>query len=279
MQNTRIPMIISIGQNVVNILASLGLVYGLGLKIEGVALGTVIAQWTGFALALLLLRRYYGAFLHRHSTAWRRVLSQLGRFFRLNLDIFLRTVCLVAVNLYFTSAGAAQGAAILAANTLLMQLFTLFSYVMDGFAYAGEALCGRYYGACNSAALRQTVVRLFGWGLFVMLLFTLLYLVGGTPFLRLLTSDAQVVATAADYLPWAVLIPAAGMAAFVWDGVFIGLTATRGMLLSCAIASAVFFGLFLLLSPSMGNHALWIALLVYLALRGVVQTIYFGIRL
>lgn len=279
MQNIRLPMLVAVVQNVVNIAASLLLVVGLGMQVEGVALGTVIAQWTGFALALLLLRRYYGAFLHRHSTAWRRVLSQLGRFFRLNLDIFLRTVCLVAVNLYFTSAGAAQGAAILAANTLLMQLFTLFSYVMDGFAYAGEALCGRYYGACNSAALRQTVVRLFGWGLFVMLLFTLLYLVGGTPFLRLLTSDAQVVATAADYLPWAVLIPAAGMAAFVWDGVFIGLTATRGMLLSCAIASAVFFVLFLLLSPSMGNHALWIALLVYLALRGVVQTIYFGIRL
>ena len=279
MQNIRLPMLVAVVQNVVNIATSLLLVVGLGMQVEGVALGTVIAQWTGFALALLLLRRYYGAFLHRHSTAWRRVLSQLGRFFRLNLDIFLRTVCLVAVNLYFTSAGAAQGAAILAANTLLMQLFTLFSYVMDGFAYAGEALCGRYYGACNSAALRQTVVRLFGWGLFVMLLFTLLYLVGGTPFLRLLTSDAQVVATAADYLPWAVLIPAAGMAAFVWDGVFIGLTATRGMLVSCAIASAVFFVLFLLLSPSMGNHALWIALLVYLALRGVVQTIYFGIRL
>ena len=116
-----------------------------------------------------------------------------------------------------------------------------------------------------------------GWGAFVMLLFTLLYLVGGTPFLRLLTSDAQVVATATGYLPWAVLIPVAGMAAFVWDGVFIGLTATRGMLVSCAIASAVFFAVFLLLSPAMGNHALWLALLVYLALRGVVQTIYYSV--
>ena len=277
MQNIRLPMLVAVVQNVVNIAASLLLVVGLGMQVEGVALGTVIAQWTGFALALLLLRRYYGAFLRRHHAVWRRALSQLGRFFRLNLDIFLRKVCLVAVNLYFTSAGAAQGAAILAANALLMQLFTLFSYVMDGFAYAGEALCGRYYGARNAVALRQTVVRLFGWGAFVMLLFTLLYLVGGTPFLRLLTSDAQVVATATGYLPWAVLIPVAGMAAFVWDGVFIGLTATRGMLVSCAIASAVFFAVFLLLSPAMGNHALWLALLVYLALRGVVQTIYYSV--
>lgn len=275
MQNTRLPMMVAVVQNVVNIGLSLFLVVGLGMQVEGVALGTVIAQWTSFVLALLLLRCYYGTFLRRHRTAWHRVLEQLGHFFRLNLDIFLRTVCLVAVNLYFTSAGAAQGAAILAANTLLMQFFMLFSYVMDGFAYAGEALCGRYYGARNVVALHRTVVRLFGWGVLVMLLFTVLYGVGGTSFLQLLTSDVQVVTTAADYLPWAVFIPVAGMAAFVWDGVFIGLTATRGMLISCAVAAAVFFLLFFLLRPSMANHALWVALLSYLSLRGVVQTILF----
>jgi len=273
MQNIRMPMIVAVVQNIVNICTSLLLVIGLGMQVEGVALGTVIAQWTGFVFALMLLHRYYGTFLRRYPTLWSRIVSRLGHFFRLNLDIFLRTLCLVVVNLYFTSAGAAQGAAILAANTLLLQLFTLFSYIMDGFAYAGEALCGRHYGARNMVTLRQTVVHLFAWGVFVMVLFTLLYLVGGISFLRLLTSDVDVINTAADYLPWAILIPVTGMAAFVWDGVYVGLTATRGMLISCGVAALAFFLIYFSLRSGLENHALWIALLTYLALRGLVQTI------
>jgi MATE family multidrug resistance protein len=153
-----------------------------------------------------------------------------------------------------------------------MQLFTLFSYFMDGFAYAAEAMTGRYYGAQDDKALSNTIGSLFRWGWLMVALFTLIYWVGGTPFLRLLTTDATVIQAASDYLPWAVLIPLCSMAAFVWDGVFIGTTYTRGMLISCAVAAAVFFSLWFLLSPSMGNHALWVALLSYLALRGIIQT-------
>jgi len=271
MQNTRLPMVVAVVQNVVNIGASLVLVLGLKMKVEGVALGTVIAQWCGFALALGLTMRYYGRFLHRRSMPLKGIAHGLGRFFRLNLDIFLRTICLVAVNLYFTSAGAALGAAILAANAVLMQFFILFSYMMDGFAYAGEALCGRTFGARNIAALRTTVRHLLGWGGFVMVLFTLLYLIGGIPFLHLLTTDNTVVDTASTYLPWAVLIPLTSTAAFIFDGVFIGLTATRGMLVSCFVATLAFFALYFLLRPLMDNHALWLALLVYLFIRGAVQ--------
>nr|WP_216653131.1 MATE family efflux transporter [Xylanibacter rodentium] len=273
MQNTRMPMFISIMQNVVNIFASLTFVYGLGMRIEGVATGTVIAQYAGFAAAIVLLLRHYGR-LGRYMV-WRGVLqrNELWRFFTVNRDIFLRTLCLVAVNLYFTSAGARQGAVILAVNTVLMQLFLLFSYIMDGFANAGEALGGRYYGARNGDAFRDTVRRLFLWGLFMAAAFTVVYAIGGMPFLRLLTDDEAVISASSAYFPWALVIPLCSMAAFVWDGIFIGVTATRGMLVSLAVSASVFFVTFFCLSPWLGNHALWLAMTLYLAVRGMVQTV------
>ena len=275
MQNTRTPMFISIMQNVVNIVASLVLVVGFGLKLEGVATGTVIAQYAGFSVGIVLLIRHYGR-LRRHFVL-RDVPDRrsMMRFFTVNRDIFLRTLCLVAVNLYFTSAGAQQGAVILAVNTLLLQLYLLFSYVMDGFAYAGEALCGRYYGAHNRIAFNETLRRLFVWGGGMVIVFTLVYAVGGTPFLRLLTTDGSVIAASADYFPWAVAIPVAGVAAFVWDGVFIGMTATREMLVSLVVAAASFFGVYAAFESMLGNHALWLAMIVYLFMRGMAQTVMF----
>lgn len=276
MQNTRIPMTIAITQNIVNILASLFFVFVLHMQVEGVALGTLVAQWTGFAMALCFLPSLTFCFSPQ-KMALRSLLKSIfsSRLFTVNRDIFLRTLCLVAVNLYFTSAGAQQGTLILAVNTLLMQLFTIFSYFMDGFAYAGEALAGRYYGAGDGTMLRRVVRRLFVWGVLMVVLFTLLYGVGGKAFLSLLTSDEAVIAASGDYFQWALLIPLCGMAAFVWDGIFIGITATRGMLVACFVAALAFFAIWLPGCESLGNHALWLALNVYLLLRGVVQTIVF----
>ena len=278
MQNTRIPMFISIMQNVVNILASLTLVYGFGMKVEGVALGTVVAQYAGLLVAIALLLKYYRR-LFRMTDFKLQVADFWHSFgirnseFGTNRDIFLRTLFLVAVNLYFTSAGARQGATILAVNTLLMQLYLLFSYIMDGFAFAGEALGGRYWGARNMEAYRDVVRHLFGWGAFMVVLFTLVYVVGGMPFLRLLTDEPGVVAASSDYVWWAYLIPVAGVAAFVWDGIFIGTTQTRGMLLSSVIAAVVFFAGVTLLMPKMENHGLWLSMILYLLTRGLVQTV------
>lgn len=154
-----------------------------------------------------------------------------------------------------------------------MQFFMLFSYIMDGFANAGEALAGRFLGAQNSVMLKVTVRRLFGWALLVTALFTAVYALGGPMLLTLLTDDNSVIATALDYLPWAVLVPLCGMAAFVWDGIFTGVTCPKGMLAACFLAAVVFFALWFLLSPHLSNHALWVALLSFLAVRGVVQTI------
>lgn len=272
MQNTRFPMIISISQNVINIGASLFLVYGMGMKVEGVAMGTLIAQYAGAAMAFFLLLRYYGRLrVHFQRKGLFDSVKMLD-FFKVNSDIFLRTLCLVAVNLYFLAAGSRQGAMMLAVNTLLMQLYILFSYVVDGFAFAGEAMSGRCLGAANINALRTTVRRVFFWGWMVALAFTLTYALGGMRFLGLLTDQHEVVEAAAAYFPWAVAVPLAGVAAFVWDGVFIGVTATRGMLLSSAVATVAFFVLFLVFRAALGNHALWMAFVVYLLVRGAVQT-------
>ena len=273
MQNTRAPMVVAISQNVVNILLSALFVFVMGMGIEGVALGTLSAQWFGLIMSLFIMHRYYGKW--RRHLCWRGMWQDgaLGRFFRVNSDIFLRTLCLVSVNLFFLSAGARQGAIILAVNTLLMQLFLLFSYVMDGFAFAGEALAGKYSGADNPRALRGMTRCLLVIGAMVTVVFTSVYVVGGEPFLSLLTSDAIVVSAAVPYMPWAWLVPVCGVLAFVWDGIFIGLTATRGMLLSSTIATVLFFVVYLLLRPAMGNHALWLAFLVFLLTRGVVQSI------
>ena len=271
MQNTRIPMFVSIMQNVVNIVASLLLVYGVGMKVEGVALGTVIAQYAGFLMALCFLWRYYRKVIELRDPPSH--LSPLTSYFSSIRDIFLRTLCLVAVNLYFTSAGARQGAEILAVNTLLMQLYLLFSYILDGFAYAGEALGGKYWGAKNMTAYRDVVRRLFGWGALMTILFTVVYVIGGTPFLHLLTDEPQVVEASQAYIWWAYLIPAAGVAAFIWDGLFIGTTQTRGMLISSAIAALVFFVTATITMNLIGNHGLWLAMILYLATRGLVQTL------
>lgn len=279
MQNTRIPMFISIMQNIVNILASLALVYGLGLKIEGVALGTVIAQYAGFLTALGLLFRHYGRLRPYLVLRGTFVRQAMGRFFRVNRDIFLRTLCLVAVNLYFTSAGARSGAVILSVNTVLMQLYLLFSYFMDGFAFAGEALAGKAYGARNAAAFRDTLRRLFGWTGAVTLLYTLLYIAGGQWIAGILTDEPQVLAALHRYMGWAWLIPAAGALAFIWDGVFIGITATRGMLVSSLVSALLFFATYFATRGAWGNHGLWLAMTVYLAMRGLIQTAWYKLKL
>ena len=274
MQNSRYPMFIAITQNIVNILVSLLLVYGFNMKIEGVAIGTLIAQYAGLFIACVLWHHQYRPRLQHHAE-FRSLLDKqaMYRFFQVNRDIFLRTLCLVAVTVFFTSAGAAQGEVILAVNTLLMQLFTLFSYIMDGFAYAGEALAGKHIGANNRIALRQMVHQLFKWGIGLSLAFTLLYGLGGEGFLRLLTDEASVITASSVYFYWVLAIPLAGFSAFLYDGIFIGATATHLMLRAMIIASAAFFLIYFGCKEMMGNHALWLAFITYLTLRGLMQGI------
>ena len=280
MQNTRVPMWVSIAQNIINIAASALLVFAFHMGIAGVAIGTLVAQWAGFVMSLLSLRSSYAKEWH---TALSNAITKLQShteiftisFFSANRDIFLRTLCLVSVNLFFTAAGSRQGAMMLSVNTLLMTFFTLFSYVMDGFAYAGEALAGRYFGARDSASLNLLARRLLCWGMTLSVAFSLIYLLAGEAILGLLTDKQPVVVAAADYRLWAVAVPLTGFAAFVFDGIFIGITATRAMFMSCFVGAIAFFLIYYSLFGEWHNHALWLALNIYLALRGVVLAVVF----
>lgn len=274
MQNSRYPMYIAIVMNVINIVCSSCFVFLFGMKVEGVALGTVVAQYSGVMMAWWLWFYNYKELRGRITFRGSLQLIAMRRFFAVNRDIFLRTLCLIGVTTFFTSTGARQGDVILAVNTLLMQLFTLFSYIMDGFAYAGEALSGRYVGACNLVQLKRAVKALFGWGIGLSLVFTLLYGIGGENFLGLLTNDTVVIETAGHYFYWVLAIPLAGFAAFLWDGILIGATATRFMLWAMLVASGSFFVIYYCFSGATNNHMLWLAFLVYLALRGVMQTLW-----
>ena len=271
MQNSRFPMYVAITQNIVNILASLVLVYGFGMKIEGVAIGTLVAQYAGLLMAAWLWTSHFKRLLPYIQLQTLLAKGAIRRFFQVNRDIFFRTLCLVAVTMYFTSAGAAQGEVILAVNTLLMHFFTFFSYIMDGFAYAGEALVGKHLGANDRPALRQMVHQLFVWGIVLSLVFTLVYGIGGKVFLGLITNEQSVITASSAYFYWVLAIPLAGFAAFLYDGIFIGATATRWMLYAMSIATIAFFLIYYGFKGAMGNHALWLAFITYLALRGIVQ--------
>lgn len=276
MQNTRVVMTISITQNIVNIVASLVFVYGLEMQITGVALGTLVAQWAGLSVAIGYYLRYYHQRMY-HQTRLKNLFQReaVARLFKVNRDIFFRTLFLVAVNLFFLKAGAQSGTLILAANTMLMQYFNLFSYIVDGFAFAGEAVAGKYHGAKDVNGYRKTVRHLFLWGLTMALCYTLVYAIGGKNFMMLLTNDNAVLATAQDYLVWVVMIPLAGVSAFIWDGIFIGTTDTKGMLFSSMLSTIIFFTFYQWLMPYYHNHALWLCFNIYLFSRGIIQTIWY----
>lgn len=278
MQNSRIPMYIAIGQNIINIVGSYLLVFHFDMGIEGVALGTVISQYVGLAAAFTLWHFKYNEIFRQKTTEKGDV--SYSQFFTVNRDIFFRMIFMLAVTCAFTSIGAREGDTLLAVNTLLMQLFILFSYFSDGFALAGEALIGRYIGALEQDNMCRCVRLLFAWAIGGTVVFTLAYLFGCKGILMLLTSDVSVVEASVPFIPWAVSIPIASFAAFAWDGIYIGATASRQMLYTLMFGAAVFFGsfgvatmLFQNTDSVSHNHFLWFAFIAYLATRSIAQTI------
>lgn len=274
MQNSRTPMWIAIVINVINVVMSLLAVWVFDMGIAGVALGTVIAQWSGLVMALVIVWRNYGRIFSRERLGSLRSIMApkvMGRFFRVNRDIFLRTICLVAVFTYFTIASSAMGDTLLSVNTLMLQLFTLFSYMMDGFAYAGEALSGRYYGARNTPMLHRAVRALLWWGVGVMAIFTVIYGLWAPQILSLFTPSVAILTAAGEYALWAALVPVCSFLAFTLDGIIVGITATYIMRNAMFAATALFFGAYFVLTPAMGNNGLWVAFLLFLLARGVGQ--------
>ena len=248
MQDTVRPMICDLLVNVLNILLSIGLGFGYAglpaLGFKGIAFGTLIAQWAGFAYAFLAVRHRYGSFFKTHAQpsenhGWRE-------FFVLNRDLFLRSVCMIAVYIGFTMISARYGDMMLAVGAILMKLLMIFSYFTDGFAYAGEALTGRFIGEKSRDGVRSTIRQTFVWCLGVTVLFFLVYGVGGVPLLRLMTSDPDVVEAGREFIPWLLLMPVIGCPAFTWDGIFTGATASKDLRNSTVWCVVGFFAVWFL---------------------------------
>ena len=284
MQNAKLPMWIAIFLNIVNILCSLLFVLVFHWDIRGVALGTVIAQYSGLAVGLFFLWKNYGHLFKKfHFQFSIFSFQEMRRFFKVNSDIFLRTVCLVLVFTYITRASGKISDEILAVNTLLLQFFTLFSYIMDGFAYAGESLVGRYIGARDSHSLRLSVRLILLWGLILTGAFTAIYALFGDGIIALFTDKADIISAAQPYMFWTLIVPVCGFAAFLFDGIFIGATASRAMRNCMFAATVAFFALYLGLtklpifnfqfSTFNTNNILWSAFMLFLIMRGTLQAL------
>ena len=249
MQDSVHPMWMDLIINGVNIVLSVLLAFGIGpwegMGFAGIPLGTVIAQYTGLLYGLLVCCRRYGStvFARLRRADFSALLrdGSTGRFFRMNLDLLGRSFFFILIYIGFTMINAGYGDLMLAAGSIMMQLLMFFSYFTDGFAYAGEALTGRFIGARDAGMLHRSVRQVFVWSAGIGVLFIGLYAVAGLPAVRLLTSDGEVVEAARHFLPWLLLMPPLGCAAFTWDGIFLGATASRGLMVSMAGAALSFF--------------------------------------
>ena len=273
MQNTVFPMITDLWINLVNILCSWFLSFYTPLGISGVAVGTLLAQWTGLAVALLLMRKKYRPLMRETTILQSMRWKYFKGFFSINSQLFVRSLMLVVVYEGFTILAARFGDVELAVSSVIMRLLMLFSYFVDGFAYAGEAMTGRFIGERNPAALKRTVRSVFFWGALIGLLFTVLYAVFPGTLIGLLTNDAEVLSGARPYLFWLVLMPILSCTAFIWDGIFIGATAARELMMCMIWSAGLFVAAFFLLEPHLGTQALYTAYFINQAARSVYLTI------
>ncbi len=279
MQNAIIPMSVAIAVNLLHIVVSLYLAFERGMGIVGIAYASVVAQWVGVALSALLLLARYRSKLHFRGLRGVFDKKALQEFFGVNRDIIIRTFCNVCVYTFFTASSARMGDKnILAVNTLLMELFTLFSYMTDGFAYAAEALTGRFVGARDRVSLKQCVKQCIVWSLAIALGFVALYVVGWRQILGIFVSEgasgAEVVTMAGEYIGWIIAVPIVCALPFLLDGVMVGATLTHIMCNSMIIASVCYFAIYYSLEPVIGNNALWLAFNLFIALRGLFQYIF-----
>ena len=298
MQDSISPMVTDLVVNGMNVLASVLLAFGFsagrfsweGMGFSRIAAGTGIAQYTGLLCAVIILAVKYGKKVfaaYRPDDAVSAFNGdRMRRFFTVNSDLFVRSLCFIGIYIGFTTFSAHYGDLLLASSTILMKIMMLFSYFTDGFAYAGEALTGRYIGAGDRAMLKRTVRFVFVWSMSIGLVFMFIYAFAGLPILKVMTTDYEVVDVSLKYMPWMVLMPLAGCAAFAWDGIFIGATASKPIRNTMILAAAAFFLVYLAgtgllgilspdgLSPVLAVHILLAAYLIHL----VVRTVYLSSR-
>ena len=294
MQDSVSPMAVDLTVNGTNVLMSFVLALGIkswgyeGMGFAGIAAGTVVAQYTGLTVAVILMLLKY-----RKNTLSQLELkgvfkgAETRRFFAMNTDLFVRSLCFIAIYIGFTVISARYGDLLLAVCSIMMKLLMIFSYFTDGFAYAGEAMTGKYIGAGDRAMLGQTVKWTFIWSMSIAAVFMGIYHFAGVPMLKVMTSDIQVIEAARQYLPWLLLMPVVGCAAFTWDGIYIGATASKDMrnsmllavvsfagIWACGIFSIRFLGLDEMAYNTMAVHVLMAAYFAHLLAR----TVYLSVR-
>ncbi len=267
-QRVRLALVVQVFINAMNVVAVLLSVYRFGWGIAGIGAATAFADFCGFALGVALLWR-----LRERGLAPLGVRAlfdghAIRRLVAINRDIFIRTLCLLGAFGWFAHLGARQGDALLAANALLLNFQTFTAYGLDGFAHAAEALVGAAAGARDRHAFRQAVKVTMLWSVIGAAGFSVAYWLGGEWIIGQLTDQAVVRAAALRYLPWAAVLPLASVAGFQLDGVFIGATRTRELMVAMGVSFAVFAVAAWALVGAMGNHGLWMALTVFMVTRG-----------
>jgi MATE family multidrug resistance protein len=272
LQNGRAPLLVMLVVNVVNIVLDLVFVIGFDMDVRGVALASVIAEVCGLTLGLMLMRRELRRF--PSTTPLRSLMDtqRLRRLLSVNGNLLVRSFSLMLTFGIFTALGARLGSVVLAANAVLLNFQTLMAFALDGFANAAEALIGRAIGADDNDGLRRAWRNTLIWSAGIAVVFVLIYALLGRPLIGLMTDLDAVSDTATTYLPWLIALPLASVWCFFYDGVFVGATLAKAMRNSMLIATfVVFVPLALILDNVLGNHGLWLALLIFMLARGLGQ--------
>lgn len=274
MQNARYPMILLISVNVLNLLFNLLFIYQFNMTSDGVAYGTLLAQYSGLIIATILFYKKYGKYLTHFAFSEIFNLAKLKTYYVVNSNIFIRTLALLFVLSFFTSESAKFGNDILAANTILMQLWIIISYAVDGFAFAAESLIGKSFGARNFESLKQSAQYLFIWGALIGLIFTVTYVLLGESIIALFTNNSEIIKIALTFLVWTTTMQIVNSVSFIWDGIYIGATKTKAMRNSMLFSAVlVFLPAYFLTREYLGNHSLWFALTMFMVVRALALTV------
>ena len=269
MQNTIYPMIISIITNILNIAFSMWFVFGMDMKSEGVAWGTLISQYLSALLGVGFILYKYREYIIKVILSKLLDIKALKEFANVNSDIFIRTLGIIFVFSFFTVQSANINDKILAVNAILFQFFIFFSYMLDGFANAAEALSGEAVGMNSRKTMIRYTKYLFAWGLLFSLLFTFTYTFFGNQILGLLTNNKEIIETAQPMMYWVIMMPLVSYGAFMWDGIFIGATASKAMRNTMILATLVVFIPLYYFGPWDLINRLWIAFMAYMLARGL----------
>ena len=268
-QRVRIALAIQIIINIVNLITVLGFVYGFDWGVCGIGRATAVADFSGAAIGAILIWRSHRSQIG--TLQWAELIESVAlcRLLQINSHIFIRTVCLLGTMAWFTHLGAKQGDALLAANAILLNFLSFTAYGLDGFAHAAETLSGAAVGRRNARQLALVIRRCMMLGLAGSLLYAGVYSVAGADLIRLLTDQPEIASLAGHHLAWAILAPVVSMPAYLYDGVFMGATRTRPLMLIMVGCSLAFLALSLALLPLWGNHGLWMSFLIFNGLRGL----------